>query len=288
MYKKAVSGIMLILLLTGLFSLAINVRPVKSTWTGTVYIRADGSIDPPDAPITTYDNITYTLTGNITSSGDGIVIERDNIIIDGAGYTLQGSGAMGCSGIYLSSRSNVTIKNFRITTFDWGIRLYSSSNNSISQNYVSNCSHDGIYLSYSNYNLIAENIFTENEWDGVNFYESSNNIISDNNITNNNDDGIVLWKSSNNNVHENFISQNGGDGIWIDESSNNIISENIVMENYWAGICIQEASNNVISANNLTINQFNIYIVWSSSNWIYHNNFRQSYLQVGFYDSGLC
>lgn len=39
-------------------------------------IRADGSIDPSDVLIITYDNVTYTLTDNITSSADGIVVEK--------------------------------------------------------------------------------------------------------------------------------------------------------------------------------------------------------------------
>ena len=64
--KKAVCGIVLALLLTSMLSSIINIQPVKA-WTGTVYIRADGSIDPPDAPIITYDNVTYTLTDNISS-----------------------------------------------------------------------------------------------------------------------------------------------------------------------------------------------------------------------------
>jgi len=59
-------------------------------WTGTVYIRADGSIDPPDAPIITYDNVTYTLTDNIASSDCGIIILRDGIVIDGAGFSVEG------------------------------------------------------------------------------------------------------------------------------------------------------------------------------------------------------
>ena len=90
MFKRLVSGTLLVLLLTGLFALTFNIRTVKGTWTGTVYIRADGSIDPPDAPIITYDKVTYTLTDNIKSFADGIVIERNNIIIDGNSYTLEG------------------------------------------------------------------------------------------------------------------------------------------------------------------------------------------------------
>ena len=72
-----------------------------------LYIRANGSIDPPSAPITTSDNITYILTGNLMSDEDGIVIERENIILDGNGYLLQGNGS-GC-GVYLFSVNNVTI-----------------------------------------------------------------------------------------------------------------------------------------------------------------------------------
>ena len=79
------------LLMWGTLTLAFNVQPVRAS--ATIYIRADGSIDPPTAPIYTADNITYTLTGNITADADGIVIERDNVVWEGAGYTVQGTGS---------------------------------------------------------------------------------------------------------------------------------------------------------------------------------------------------
>ena len=116
--RKAASRIMLVLLIIGMLSLAFNIQPVKSEWTGTVYIRADGSIDPPDAPIITYDNITYTLTDDIVSDADGIVVERDNIIVDGNGYTLK--GAESGSGFSLVA-GNVTIKSTNVQKFYWGI-----------------------------------------------------------------------------------------------------------------------------------------------------------------------
>ena len=120
--RKTVSIIMLTLLLTSTLTLAFNIQPVKSTWTGTVYIRADGSIDPPDAPIQRDGNV-YTLTGNITSSADGIVVERDNIIIDGADYTIQGIGTRAYIGISLSGRNNITIKHTNIKNYAHGIWL---------------------------------------------------------------------------------------------------------------------------------------------------------------------
>ena len=75
-----------------------------------VYIRADGSIAPSTANITSLDNVTYSFTGNIY---DSIVVERNNIVVDGVGYTVQGAGYIGI-GINLTGRSNVTIKNTQI------------------------------------------------------------------------------------------------------------------------------------------------------------------------------
>jgi hypothetical protein len=59
--KKLVSGIVLILLLMAMSSLTLNIKSTKAEWTGTVYIRADGNIDPPDAPIITHDNVTLYI-----------------------------------------------------------------------------------------------------------------------------------------------------------------------------------------------------------------------------------
>jgi len=89
-----------------------------------IYIRPDGSIDPPIAPIQR-DVDLYTLTGNIASDTHGIVIERNNVIIDGNGHTLQGAG--NGDGFYLSGVNNVTIKRTCIQGFYRGIYLYSSS-----------------------------------------------------------------------------------------------------------------------------------------------------------------
>ena len=149
MKLKAVSGIMLALLFIGMLTLAFNIQLVKAS--GTIYIRSDGSVDPPTANITSADNITYTFTGNIY---EGIVVERDNIVVDGAGYTAQGT--MGEFGIDLRYRHNVTLKNAKIINFEVGIQLFSSSNNTISNNTISNII-GGIYLALSGNNTFFHN-----------------------------------------------------------------------------------------------------------------------------------
>ncbi|MDI6847915.1 MAG: NosD domain-containing protein [Candidatus Bathyarchaeia archaeon] len=234
MKRKITLGILLTLLLTSIATLAFNVQPVESEWTGkTVYIRADGSVDPPDAPIKTYDKVTYTLTGNIFSSGDGIVVEKDNIIIDGARYAVERTGAYfyEYKGVDLTGRSNVTIKNMRISTFYYGICLAHSSSNIISGNNITANNYDGISLYYSSKNIISGNDITANNDDGIYLGFSSNNSISGNDITANNDDGIWLLSSSNNSISGNDITANNDDGIWLWRSSSNVIYHNNFIDN---------------------------------------------------------
>ena len=77
-----------------------------------IYIRSDGSVEPATAPIERIGNI-YKLTGNIILYT--IEIQRDNIVLDGAGYTIQGNASRikgyddGNNGIIITGRKNVTI-----------------------------------------------------------------------------------------------------------------------------------------------------------------------------------
>jgi hypothetical protein len=52
-----------------------------------IYIRADGSVEPSSASILNVGNSNYTFTADIYGS---IVVERNNIVVDGANYILQG------------------------------------------------------------------------------------------------------------------------------------------------------------------------------------------------------
>lgn len=182
MMKRISAGIILVLLLTCILALAFDIKPVRAS--GTIYVKADGSIDPPDASISTFDNVTYTLTGNITSDGHGIVVERDNIVVEGAGYTVQGSVTGNGNGIFLNERINVTIKNMKIKAFELGINLYHSSNNTISTNDITNNKHTGIYFQNSNNNTISGNNATDN-WFDILLFESSNNVLRYNMMANN-------------------------------------------------------------------------------------------------------
>jgi len=166
-------------LLASLLGVAFRVEKVKAS--GTIYIRADGSIDPPTANITTVDDVTYTFTNN---NYDSIVVERNDIVVDGAGYTVEGTEALDSKGIYLSGVSNVTIKNVNIKHFYYGIYLYESSNNVLSGNNVANNWY-GIELTYSSNSTLSGNNVTANYYNGIFLDHSSDNTLSGNVMGNN-------------------------------------------------------------------------------------------------------
>ena len=254
MERKLVLTSIIMILLTSMLGVAFRVEKVQAA--GTIYIRADGRIDPPTANITSADNVTYYFTDN---NYDEIVVERSNIIIDGNGYTLQGDGSG--YGFSLSSINNVTIRNTNIKGFI----------------------HKGVYLSYSSYNTITENNITNNNY-GIYLKYSNNTSIDRNNITNN-DVGVALDSSSNNTISRNNITNSNTYGVALGFNSNNTISGNNITNN-GGGVWFFDSSYNTIAGNNITNNDVGIYLhAESSNNVIYHNNFIDNTVQVDSFNS---
>ena len=267
---------MLILLLLGLFTLGFGIRFVFAQ--EIVSINPDGSITawPSPAPITTLDNVTYTFTGNMSYPAYiGIIVSRNNIVIDGNGYTVQGyyAGLVGEGpiGVSLTALSNVTIENANILTFYDGISLVGCSNCKVSGNNISDNSY-GIYFDYANNNTITGNNITGNSGYGIELEGSSTNSISRNNMNNNDAIGIVAFSSNNNSISGNNITNNG-EGIYLDYFSNdNTVSGNNATANSDDGIGLYSSSGNIVSGNNATANSFNgIFLVYSSSNSVIGN-----------------
>ena len=274
MKNSTVSKIMLLILLSGLmaYTARFNVEPAKA-WTGTVYIRADGSIDPPDAPIITYDKVTYILTDNITSSADGIVVERDNIIINGDGHTINGTGEYWYKGVDLSQRTNVTVQNTQIKNFYYGIMLNYSSNNVIFHNNVINSDFFGnIWLINSPNNAIINNTIKKG-WFGIYLTYSSYNNIYDNNIAEILEiGGITLDHSSHNTIQRNNVTE--GHGLWFWGSSNNKIIQNNINTSitrpyigYRGHIELIDSPGNIFYYNNFFVNSSDIYTRNSTNVW---------------------
>jgi len=275
MRLKAVSGIMLTLLLIGILTLAFSIQRARAS-EARIYIKADGSVDPPYAPIHSDDNVTYYFTDSISRSEGwlGLGGERNNIVLDGNGYTLEADYSVGIvfsglnnvtiqnmdiyawygGGIHLSNVNNITVQNTTIDTAHGdSISLSSSTNNTISGNTLH--SYLGcLRLVSSSFNTISGNRFYYYESGPQLFSSSNNNTISRNNIT---DSVFYIHESSNNTISENTITNNS-DGIYLYKSSNNIISGNNITNSHNCGIKLGNSSDNKFYHNNFDNTQ-NIY-----------------------------
>jgi len=219
---------------------------------GPIYIRSDGSIDPPTAHITTLDNITYTLTSNITSNGDGIIVQRDNIVMNGNECTLQGSGSG--KGLNLSGVSNVTIENIGVKLFVCGVFLGSSSDNSVCRSNMTNNDGYGILLlTSSQCNSILSNNIVNSTY-GILVQDSCNSNAISNNSVAECWKGIFIERSYNNSAFRNSATSNGF-GFYLQECSDNVVSDNNVTYNDY-GILLEYSSNNNVSGNSMTANNW--------------------------------
>jgi parallel beta-helix repeat protein len=193
---------MVLLIVLGACVTPLDIPAVSAS--DTIYIRGNGSVDPASAPIERRESNTYVFTDHITLP---IVVERSNVLIDGAGYNLSGSGDG--DGITAQARSSIIIFNLTIHGFNKGIRLSACTRCTITNTTVSTIVDDGILLAdASAHNTIYGNTIINNLDDGINLVDGSHsNTVHGNTLARNSDSGIDLDHTAINNhiYHNNFI-----------------------------------------------------------------------------------
>ena len=291
---KFTSLMALVIILATLSPTSAKVQRVEAS--GTIYIRADGSVEGTQY-IVTDNNATYVFTANIN---DSIVIERNNIVIDGKGYTVQGNGS--ATGFLLSNVNNVTVKNANVTGSYYGVELRWATHSVLSENNITNNIDHGVHLYYSSNNNISGNTLANNSNHGIRLYYSSNNSISGNTITDNYHDGVHLSGSSNSSIYRNDIRSNDDDGVHISVSSDhNSVSGNKIVDNengidlrglhnnvtgnvicgstacgIWLGVIGYSSDNNSISENSVKNNTYGLSLFCADYNEIFANNITES------------
>jgi len=225
MNKRLVLIVALGLLLTP-FTVRHGVRGAETS--GTIYINTFGVVVPSSAPIQRNGSL-YIFTADIS---EAIQVQADDIVVDGAGHTVQGTG-IGTGIIVgnppdLPTVHNVTLKNMRIKSFQGGILLRYCLSCSILEVNIALVTSEGISVYQSSNNKVAGNHVSA-QTASIRVDQAHNNRISGNNATDSYD-GIEIWSSSNNSIVENNITGNSW-GIRLSDSSNNRIYHNIFFNN---------------------------------------------------------
>ena len=123
----------------------------------------------------------------------GIVIGKDDIVLDCKGHKIEGVGRG--AGIELKVRKGVTVRNCVVTNFN-----------------------NGFNVEDSQLNIIVSNTVTNNRNDGFHIVRSASNVFDDNAAENNDDDGFDLNAASANFFRSNLARNNKGRGINLDLS----------------------------------------------------------------------
>ncbi len=173
------------------------------------------------------------------------VINSTRVVVSNVTVTKNGVGVL------FAYVTDSTIENVNITRNEVGIDLVSSHRNAVRGCDVTANTLWGIDLDSANFNDFTQNTVTHNYMGfvlGGDFNLFSDNVVADC------DNGIYMGAHADNNtIHRNFVANNTNDwggGIAIISSDNTTVTENTMVNNYWG-----------------------VFLVASTGNFIYHNNF---------------
>jgi len=249
---------------------------VAESW--QIYIRADGSVEPETAPIHNTGNSTYTLTGDITYPVyHGITVERSNIVIDGDGYIVQGSGEIDelspTTGIGVSA-DNVTIQDVNVKDYYIGIHLIYDyiSNVSNCHIYTSNITDNkyGILSRYATGSLFSGNTLEGNRYNlAIQGVELNHflHVITSSNMAN----GKGVYYMVNQTDYTITPNTHPQVGFLALVNCQNVTVEGLTLANNSHGILIAHTNNSEISQNTLTSNVFGIECRSSHGNTLFGN-----------------
>jgi len=281
--KKIVSSFILLFLVLSLFSSLQSVPSVSANFfpapvpDHNIEIAEDGDVNGTDK-IQRSGNV-YTFTGDIVGS---IVVFRSGIVVDGAGYTLQGNGSR--TGIWFQAENNVEIKNLHIRNFTHGIEftyalsLDGCTNITLSGNTITDNKYGITSWLFSRSNIFLGNTIANNTY-GIYLSHSSNNVFRNNQLTNNtynlwlpcetsvqmtyyfndidtsntiNGKPIVYWVSEQNKT----VPSNAGYVALV--NCTNITVQNQNISNNGQGILLVATNNSLITKNHIANSNYGI------------------------------
>jgi len=215
------------------------------------------------------------------------------------GFTVENATGTDKAGIYLGSTDHCNVSSNNATNNYYGISLYSSNNNTLTNNTMSGNNYNFV-VQGSGLSHYIQKIDTSNKVDGKPIYYWVNHqdeqvpgdagfvaVVNSTNITvkdltlTKNGAGVLLAYTENSRV-EDVTASNNERGIYLTCSSNNTLTNNTALNNYSPsslcyGILLSSSSNNKLTNNTALNNGRGIYLSSSSNNTLMSNTVKYSY-----------
>jgi len=180
-------------------------------------------------PYTITQSGSYYITGDLTSSSNGIQVMVNHVTIDLMGYSIRGTGS-GYGIFILAAMQNVEVRNGTITLFgDYGIYASASSNNLrvIEVRTVVN-GGSGIYLEGKG-ELVKDCTASKNGSYGI--YVGNGSTVTGNTAYDNGSHGIFAEAGSTVTVNTAYYNENYGIAL----GGNNLVNGNTAYDNNQSG-----------------------------------------------------
>jgi parallel beta-helix repeat protein len=206
-------------------------------------------------------------------SGNGLVMGANHIVLDCAGHTIIGTGTNLTSvGITLAGMTEATVKNCKVTGFEYGFQLDSSSSNTLKENAANGNENYGFVLSRSsNNNTLTGNTAGQ---DSVGFYiesSSKNNLTGD--VANSDSQyGFYIPSSSMSSYVKDAADGNGIDGFYLSGAIGNALTNDTASGNGFNGFDLETASDTTLTNNTSNSNGHGgFYLAGSDANTLAGN-----------------
>lgn len=156
----------------------------------------------PISECTTIDTPgSYQLSGDVSNATADPCIEitAGDVVLDGAGHTVDGAGSGSGTGIDAAgpaNLSNVTVQDVTVAEFRRGVRYQSVADGAVTTSTVTNNSGIGVLLRSTDDTGVTESLVTANTRDGVRLVSSTDTTIADVQSTANGDSGVNVASGS--------------------------------------------------------------------------------------------
>jgi parallel beta-helix repeat protein len=244
-------------------------------------------------------NTKYCLNQSVSTSGDCMVLDADNITLDCKGHSIINTDPTGGSsdygielrGTFSNHVEDVTVTNCTVHNFGRGIYLNYADNSNISHNILNDSSYYGAYISNSLYNLFNDNEFNETYYN-YDIYFSSTNYLNQTFVNNRMDGSEFIFCNSNSSWSLSDFSTTSDKmtryGAIILYYCDNAVLQNLTIANHatsdsgYGGLFIHSSDNVNVQDSNFTDNENGIRIDYSD-NFIVNNSVFHSSDTAGIY-----
>lgn len=194
------------------------------------------------APIVISSPGSYYLTGDVSSTGNGIDIQADDVTVDLNGFTLVGDGSG--EGLDISSQTNIVVRNGRIRGFLRGALVSGATGVRLTDLRIVDSTLSGVFVTSQSEDIeIHGCAVSKNGANGIHVY-SGNDMVSTlrphyirNNTVHDNGNIGILASRVQSFVEGNVVTSHTSHGIMLDGGDHSVIG-NRVHHNLGDGIHI--------------------------------------------------